>query len=129
MKWILSIFIIFTLIFNCLCQSQDQRECVIKRNIKDYSESSAIEDDDKVSACRAAYTLSNTGATHCCLFTFENSINQCGGVTDDQYEHIKEYKKYLNNFVYSDLVVKKIKCGSHYLTYSLFAITILALIF
>ena len=123
MKGIISACITFTLIYTCLC------ECRIY-NGTNYT---LALDGDKINACRQAYlddsNLEN-GQTHCCLFIVGNGdYNQCGPLTDDQYRNIKDYRKYLNEFVYGNLDIKKIRCGSNYLSYSLFVISILALIF
>ena len=67
--------------------------------------------------------------THCCLFIYDNGTSFCHGVTDDQYEHIKNYKKYVNEFKYTNDQIDKIKCKSNYLNYSLLIIALFALIF
>lgn len=82
------------------------------------------------------------GKVRCCLF-ITNKGNVCTPISDDQYLHIKDYKKYLNEFgilpdyddyydyltYSSDWEVDKIKCGSHYLSISFITAVILALIF
>ena len=71
------------------------------------------------------------GCTRCCLFIYDNGSSFCHAITDDQYEHIKNYKKYYNEFKLKEGEdeVDKIKCGSNYLSYSLFIIALFALIF
>ena len=122
MKGIISACITFAFIYTCLCQC-------------DFNTTFAIENGDKYSDCRnASLNTANieNGQTHCCLFVVAgDGANRCGAVTDDQYDNIKTYKKYLNEFkpYNEDVEIKKIKCGSNYLSYSLFVISILALIF
>ena len=62
--------------------------------------------------------------THCCYFK-SDVLNECRPITDDQYENIKRYKKYMKQ--YPDFDNLKIKCSGEFLTYSLFAL--LALLF
>ena len=69
------------------------------------------------------------GCTRCCLFIYDNGSSFCHAITDDQYEHIKNYKKYYNEFISTTESVDKIKCRSNYLSYSLFIIALFALIF
>ena len=72
--------------------------------------------------CRMYPTPENY--THCCYFEYDG-VQKCKSLTDDQYENIKRYKKYLKqNDTYANL---KIKCSGEFLTYSLFAL--LALLF
>ena len=62
--------------------------------------------------------------THCCYFK-SDTLEGCQPITDDQYENIKRYKKYMKQDPnYANL---KIKCSGEFLTYSLFAL--LALLF
>ena len=62
--------------------------------------------------------------THCCYFKTDN-LEGCQPITDDQYENIKRYKKYMKQEPnYANF---KIKCSGEFLTYSLFAL--LALLF
>ena len=89
---------------------------------------------DKFADCgRTGRSLNTTetadGMTHCCLFQYDNGSTFCHGVTDDQYEHIKNYKKYVNEFKYTNDQIDKIKCKSNYLNYSLLIIALFALIF
>ena len=95
-----------------------------------------VSDGDKVSAC-SIYTGTDSAAispeerqeygwTYCCLHISSNR-KYCTGVTDDQFANMKKYKKYLEEFVDSD--IDEIKCGSNYLSYSLFVITFFVLIF
>ena len=90
--------------------------------------------DDFAACGREGHSLSEDdrkdfGWTHCCLFIFDNGTSYCYGLTDDQYEHIKNFKKYLNEFGGESEEIDKIKCGSNYLSYSLFIIVLFALIF
>ena len=62
--------------------------------------------------------------THCCYFK-SDTLEGCQPITDDQYENIKRYKKYMKQEPnYANF---KIKCSGEFLTYSLFAL--LALLF
>ena len=63
--------------------------------------------------------------THCCRFEVGDNDNYyCHGVTDDQYENIGRYKKYLEDSTGNDY---DIDCSSKFVTFSLFAL--LALLF
>ena len=62
--------------------------------------------------------------THCCYFK-SDTLEGCQPITDDQYENIKRFKKYMKQ--YPDYANLKIKCSGEFLTYSLFAL--LALLF
>ena len=92
-------------------------------------------DDDFAVCGREEHSLSEgdreLGWTHCCLFKRDSGSTFCYGITDDQYEHIKNFKKYYNEFEVKDGEdeVDKIKCRSNYLSYSLFIIALFALIF
>ena len=57
--------------------------------------------------------------THCCLVQIEDTY-ACKEISDDAYENIERYKKYMKtNNNYSKF---KIKCSSQYLHYSVFAL-------
>ena len=89
---------------------------------------------DKFADCgRTGRSLNTTetaaGMTHCCLFQYDNGTTFCNGVTDDEYEHIKKFKKAWNEFKGDNEQIDKIKCGSNYLSYSLFIIALFASIF
>ena len=62
--------------------------------------------------------------THCCLFEIGGNKVGCRGVTDDEYENIGRYKKYLEDSTGNDY---DIDCSSKFVTFSLFAL--LALLF
>ena len=62
--------------------------------------------------------------THCCLFEIGDKKVGCQGVTDDEYENIGRYKKYLEDRYDTDY---DIDCSSKFVTFSLFAL--LALLF
>ena len=90
------------------------------------------EDNDNFAVCgKKGASLQDEekkeGKTHCCLFIQDNGTRFCDGVTDDEYENIKNYKKSRNEF--NGESIDKIKCGSNYLSYSLCVIALLALIF
>ena len=65
-----------------------------------------------------------SGYTHCCLFEIGDKKVGCQGVTDDEYENIGRYKKYLEDRYDTDY---DIDCSSKFVTFSLFAL--LALLF
>ena len=65
-----------------------------------------------------------SGYTHCCLFEIGGNKVGCRGVTDDEYENIGRYKKYLEDRDNTDY---DIDCSSKFVTFSLFAL--LALLF
>ena len=70
--------------------------------------------------------LKTTGDyTHCCMFEDTNGIIGCGGITDDEYENIVRYKKYLRD-QYDDEDIG-IDCSSRFISISLLAV--LALLF
>ena len=63
--------------------------------------------------------------THCCYFESKNGINGCYQITDDQYENVVRYKKYLRDQIGDDNL--GIHCSSKFISLSLFAV--LALLF
>ena len=63
--------------------------------------------------------------THCCQFESENGIKGCYQITDDQYENIVRFKKYLRDQIGDDDL--GINCSSKFISLSLFAV--LALLF
>ena len=70
---------------------------------------------DMANYCRILTTGMNR--THCCLFKKDDEA-YCSEISDDAYENIKRYKKYLRNYdTYSGI---EIKCSSDYFAYSLF---------
>ena len=77
--------------------------------------SKVSEKDDKINYCRIRTTT--TDNTHCCYYK-DSSSEYCRELTDDQFENIKKFKKYLKN-TYEDV---HIRCSSEFLTYSLFAL-------
>ena len=63
--------------------------------------------------------------THCCLFEFSNDSRQCYQITDDQYENIGRFKKYIRDQSGDDDI--GIDCSSRFVSFSLLAV--LALLF
>ena len=63
--------------------------------------------------------------THCCYFESKNGINGCYQITDDEYENIVRFKKYLRDQIADDKL--GIHCSSKFISLSLFAV--LALLF
>ena len=62
--------------------------------------------------------------THCCLFEFSNGQG-CYLITDDQYENIGRFKKYIRDQSGDDDI--GIDCSSRFVSFSLLAV--LALLF
>ena len=62
--------------------------------------------------------------THCCLFEFSNGQG-CYLITDDQYENIGRFKKYIRDQSGDDDI--GIECSSRFVSFSLLAV--LALLF
>ena len=71
-------------------------------------------------------SLKTTGEdyTHCCYFEF-SSNSGCYQITDDQYENIGRFKKYLRDQADDDDI--GIDCSSRFISFSLLAV--LALLF
>ena len=67
----------------------------------------------------------NINYTHCCYYSTDNYAG-CMEITDDQYENIKRFKKYMKEH-YESYSGFKIKCSGEFVTYSLFVL--LALLF
>jgi hypothetical protein len=55
--------------------------------------------------------------THCCMFEFSNDTKICGAITDDQYENIGRFKKYMRDDVGDDDI--GIDCSSRFISFSL----------
>ena len=66
----------------------------------------------------------NGDYTHCCLFEF-SSTSACYQITDDQYENIGRFKKYLRDQLGDEDL--GIECSSRFISFSLLAV--LALLF
>ena len=66
----------------------------------------------------------NGDYTHCCLFEFSNGQG-CYQITDDQYENIGRFKKYIRDQSGDDDI--GIECSSRFVSFSLLAV--LALLF
>ena len=80
--------------------------------------------DDDLDEDHCAMLTPPSEYTHCCLFEIGDKKVGCGGVTDDEYENIGRYKKYLEDRYDIDY---DIDCSSKFVTFSLFAL--LALLF
>ena len=85
----------------------------------------AADTDDLVDYCRVLST--SVDKTHCCYVKETDSEGNknysCREISDDAYENIKRYKKFMKN----TRSKFKIKCGSEYLSYSLLALLALLL--
>ena len=87
-------------------------------------EAEAADTDDLVDYCRVLST--STDKTHCCYVKEkigETEKRYCTEISDDAYENIKRYKKFMKN----SRDKFKIKCGSEYLSYSLLVLLALLL--
>ena len=63
-------------------------------------------------------SLKTTGEyTHCCMFEYSNGNKTCGSITDDQYENIGRFKKYMRDDVGDDDI--GIDCSSRFISFSL----------
>ena len=59
--------------------------------------------------------------THCCYYTDSSSeIGKCIQITDDQYENIVRFKKFLRDESQDDEI--DIDCSSEFLSFSLFVV-------
>ena len=70
--------------------------------------------------CRILTT--GTDKTHCCFMDLDGN-KKCGEISDDEYENIKNYKKYLKN----NYKKVKIKCSGEFTRLSL--IHLISLVF
>ena len=67
--------------------------------------------------------VGNDGITHCCYVDGGNYEGQCIGLTDDQYENIVRYKKYIRD--HDEKAGGDdfgIDCSSKFISLSLFAV-------
>ena len=71
-----------------------------------------------------AFLKTSGDYTHCCLFEFSNGQG-CYQITDDQYENIGRFKKYLRDQLGDEDL--GIECSSRFISFSLLAV--LALLF
>ena len=71
-----------------------------------------------------AFLKTSGDYTHCCLFEFSNGQG-CYQITDDQYENIGRFKKYIRDQSGDDDI--GIECSSRFVSFSLLAV--LALLF
>ena len=99
-------------------------------SIEDCDKGTPKYNDTKVADCRAFAEESTDTCggdiTRTCLVTSDKA-RYCKGLTDEEYLHIKKYKKYLKE--HANIDVDKIKCGSNYLRNSLVFIALLTLFF
>ena len=123
----LSLILLFTLItyaFNVtideVLKDKSGRECSpIDSTRKEEDYISEYEED----YCSSRKT--NGDYTHCCLFEDTNGNYGCRGITDDEYENIVRFKKYLRDQVDDDDI--DINCSSRFISITLLAV--LALLF
>ena len=88
-----------------------------------YFNTSNLEDEEDICS---SLTPTTTGYTHCCYMETNdqsNQINGCVELTDDEYENIGRYIKYLESRG-NDYDVD-INCSSKFLSLSLFAVAAL----
>ena len=112
--------ILFTLIVSFIYLSEQSCNWAIPS----YNDSKAS--DCRNSTCTDPEKKANA-YTHVCLFVLKDKIGRCQGVSDDAYENIKKHKRYWEDF--RGVEIKKIKCGSSYLSHSLILMAFLALFF
>ena len=110
--------LLFTLIASCIYLSME--EC---------NSETPHYNDTKFADCRDVGAGGNEGdaCTRVCLIVYDDDSRKCQGLTDEEYLHIKKYKKYLEE--HGNIDVDKIKCGSNYLRNSLVFIALLTLFF
>ena len=65
--------------------------------------------------------------THCC-YVEEDTENPCWSLSDDEYENIKRFIDY-SEHIWNDLTDISIDCSSNILSYSLFILPLLSLLF
>ena len=88
-----------------------------------YFNTSNLEDEEDICS---SLTPTGTGNTHCCYMETSdqsNQVNGCVELTDDEYENIGRYIKYLESRG-NDYDVD-INCSSKFLSLSLFAVAAL----
>ena len=116
----LSLILLFALItftFNATLQTLlPNREC--SKDVIDASLLSDLEGE----YCSAMKTSGDY--THCCMIESSNGAN-CYGITDDEYENVVRFKKYLRDQVGDDSI--RVDCSSRFISISLLAV--LALLF
>ena len=81
-----------------------------------------VPDDSDEEYCQML-KIGNDGITHCCYVDGGNYEGQCIGLTDDQYENIVRYKKYIRD--HDEKAGGDdfgIDCSSKFISLSLFAV-------
>ena len=81
-----------------------------------------VPDDSEEEYCQML-KIGNDGITHCCYVDGGNYEGQCIGLTDDQYENIVRYKKYIRD--HDEKAGGDdfgIDCSSKFISLSLFAV-------
>ena len=86
----------------------------------DYFSYQNLEDEEDICS---SLTPTGTGATHCCYMQIDDNEPSCAELTDDEYENIGRYIKYLESRG-NDYDVD-INCSSKFLSLSLFAVAAL----
>ena len=86
----------------------------------DYFSYQNLEDEEDICS---SLTPTGKGATHCCYMQIDDNEPSCAELTDDEYENIGRYIKYLESRG-NDYDVD-INCSSKFLSLSLFAVAAL----
>ena len=120
----LTLFLLFALMTYILNATLAELEIQLCPTIQiDNVEKSVLLDELEEDYCSSLKTTGDN--THCCYFESENGINDCYQITDDQYENIGRFKKYLRDQTGDDDI--GIDCSSRFISFSLLAV--LALLF
>ena len=119
----LSLILLFTLItftFNATLQTllPDRKCSELIGAVIDASLLSELEGE----YCSAMKTSGDY--THCCMIEGSNGAD-CYGITDDEFENVVRFKKYLRDQVGDDSI--RVDCSSRFISISLLAV--LALLF
>ena len=88
---------------------------------RDYFSYQNLEDEEDICS---SLTPTTTGYTHCCYMQIDDNEPSCAELTDDQYENIGRFIKYLEDLNGNDPDID-IYCSSQFLSLSLFAVAAL----
>ena len=119
----LSLILLFALItftFNATLQTLlPNRECN-----KDVIDASLLQELEGEYCSAMKISRDCEDCAHCCMIGSSNGAN-CYGITDDEYENVVRFKKYLRDQVGDDSI--RVDCSSRFISISLLAV--LALLF
>ena len=117
----LSLILLLALIANVINESKYYGECIDFDSVTSQQMKAADELDGEYCSL-----LKTSGEyTHCCLFEYSDEKLECGAITDDQYENIGRFKKYMRDDYGDDDI--GIDCSSKFISFSL--LVALALLF